>query len=124
MGWIWWFKAYEPTTKRWYCRMCDKRTPIELNPQWVMDGQPTQWEGNDQYEWISRCACCHCNHWYPSYACPNCGCDLSEQEPLEMTKPIINDYYSREFGSTGYDWEEKHRCRKCGTHYWITNSTH
>lgn len=42
---------------------------------------------------------------------------------LEATKPEYNISYSLNYGVTGYDWDEKHRCPKCRHVYWIRNSS-
>lgn len=122
MAWLNRAKLYNPETKRWYCLSCDKRTKIERNPEWVADGSPMSWDGKD-YEYITRCADCKHEHYVSSYACPNCGCSVGEQEPIVITKAVYNSYYSYEFGVTGYDWEEQHQCRKCRTKHWISNSS-
>ncbi len=123
MGWIYDHKMYTGEVKRWYCLCCDKRTPIELNPQWVADGKPLKWEAPTDYEWFARCRYCK-NKFYPdSYGCDNCGYSNSEQEPLKIENHRYNSYYSYEFGVTGYDWDELHQCAKCRTKYWISNSS-
>lgn len=123
MGWIHMTPLLDGTRKRWYCPCCDMRKPIEYNPQWVADGKPTKWEKPTHYEWFARCRECQYTLYTDSYGCPNCGCDCAGEEPIEITKPQYNSYYSYEFGVTGYDWEELHQCRKCKTKYWLSNSS-
>jgi len=129
MGWTATSPRYQKT--RWYCGPCRKRTTIELNSEWVAAGKPLKWEGRFPWEWFTRCSVCKTEHWSESYCCPNCGCPSEPWESpdyqgtcVEMTKPVVNPRYSYEYGSTGYDWSERHRCPKCGTKYWFTNSTH
>lgn len=114
-------KKYSPDCKRWYCWSCDKRTPLERNPQW-------NGEFSGEYpvpDWFVRCAMCKGKHWASAgYDCPNCGCDIDEQEALEYTDAIYNYGAAMEFGGNPIDWDEKHRCRKCGTIYWVRNSNY
>lgn len=118
-------KLFEVGTKRWYCRWCDKRTAIEINPEWIADGRPHVWDHRvKDYEWVARCGCCEKVQRANSYACPNCGYDCCEQEPLKIENYTMNPYYAYEFGSTGYDWDEQHQCPKCRYKFWYSNSTH
>lgn len=142
MGWTSDQKRYH--TNKWYCSSCDKRTAIDLNPDWVKAGKPLKWEGKCEWEWFSRCAMCHKKHWDKSeYDCPNCGYssiapEFNGEKPpdwegeweevmkgtlVQMTKHKYNSYYSYQFGGAGYDWEEQHQCPKCKTKWWFTNST-
>jgi hypothetical protein len=122
-GWIKNSKLYVATTKRWYCPMCDRRTRIEVNLQWLEDGKPLKWNGDKDYGWFTCCADCKHKHYIGSYNCPNCGCPIDDQDPIETTEPVYNSYYSYEFGVTGYDWEERHQCCKCRTRFWVSNSS-
>lgn len=122
MSWISQHKLYEGYGL-WYCNLCQRRTETELNPEWIADGSPHNWQGK-RYPWIARCARCQYEKFVSSYACPHCGKPVNEgQEPLNKIEPVLNPYYSYEFGVTGYDWVENHRCTTCGRRYWFSNGT-
>lgn len=137
MGWTANSKRYKEGLRHWYCCACDKRTVIELNPLWIAQGKPLKWEGDIfKWEWFTRCAECKLKQWDEgSFDCPNCGCS-SEHEPgdnyrdeeyggtlIQITKGVLNSRYSYDYGVTGYDWDERHQCRKCRTRWWFTNSS-
>ncbi len=119
-------ELYAVGKKRWYCRDCGKRTAIEINPEWITDGRPHVWDHRvKDYEWVARCSCCQSGFSDSGYDCPNCGFDnIVEQEPLKIENYHENSYYSYEFGSVGYDWEEQHQCPVCRSKFWFSNSTH
>lgn len=62
------------TARRWYCSICRKRTPVELNPEWVAAGKPMRWEPPLKFDWFSRCRDCHVEHYTSDINCPRCGC--------------------------------------------------
>jgi hypothetical protein len=119
-------ELFEEGKKRWYCECCDKRTPIEINPEWVADGRPVVWDSRvKDYAWLARCSCCECDYKYNRYDCPNCGYPHNvEKQPLKIENHHMNPYYAYEFGSTGYDWDEQHQCGRCRYKFWYSNSTH
>lgn len=130
MGWT--SNSGRYAAKRWWCGVCQQRTLIELNPDWVAVGKPLQWEGGPSpWSWFTRCSYCQTRqHDEGEGSCPRCGTPSEPSEGpewpgtmLEATKPKYNITYSLNYGVTGYDWEERHRCRKCGHKYWFTNSS-
>lgn len=134
MGWTANSGRYSAT--KWYCSFCEKRTKIEFNPEWVALGMPLKWEGERTWTWHSRCSVCWREQWDEgSYDCPRCGCPSDPPEWceedghfesstfIEQTKVTHNPRYSFDYGVSGYDWEEKHKCRKCRKVWWFTNSS-
>lgn len=121
----WWIpleKQYRPETKRWYCRWCDKRTPIERNPLWDGAG-----EGSGKApEWFARCSVCKKVHYQSAgFGCPNCGWDGEDEGSLiASSKPRFSYWAAMEFGGDPMDWDETHKCKKCGTVFKISNGNY
>jgi hypothetical protein len=121
----WWIppqKQYRPETKRWYCRYCEKRTPIERNPEW--DGS---FEGVGKApEWFVRCAYCKEKHWQNSgFDCPNCGWDDADEfSVIECGEPVSAGGPPWDIPSGALDWEETHKCPKCRHVFSFVNSNY
>lgn len=113
----WWIsrgKQYEPDTKRWYCSMCCKRTPIERNPEW--DGS---YKGiGEPPAWFVRCGTCGREHFGPIKGeCTNCGFDGfdCDEDPtlISIDNFSSSSYASYKFGIDGHTWNETHQCPLC-----------
>lgn len=122
----WWIseeKQFLATTKRWYCRHCRRRTPIERNPEW--DGK---FRGTKPApKWFTRCKYCHTKYWASSgFDCHNCGYDdLDETTVLKYGEEVISVYAQMELGcSHPVSWEETHKCPKCRSITTFVNSNY
>lgn len=110
-----------------YCDWCGEITSVEANPAWVADGRPLRWDDHRSYEWVIRCASCKRRIFQSSgFECDNCGAWPAEDDSdvLERTKPSYNRAIAMEYGGQPLDWDEKRRCRICGTEFWMHNANY
>ena len=126
---IWWItkeKRHLPETKIWWCSHCNRRTPIERNPEWNGEFSGER----PAPKWFTRCARCKHEHWQTQYGCDNCGWDdLPEWVDGEKPKALIEvsntrSYTSLDIIGTALDWDETWKCPKCKNIFTFTNGNY
>jgi predicted RNA-binding Zn-ribbon protein involved in translation (DUF1610 family) len=116
----------------WYCDLCDKRTPVELDAEWVAAGKPVNFSTSA----VAHCAVCGNTLMEPTeYDCPNCGWsgdigdylvpDKHNPNKLKESGPLIhvsNTHIENVGEYTARMWTEEWKCPMCGTEFEYENS--